>query len=468
MRKILKYLLTLIFSFSLLCSSVFAVDYNITVTSNTVTVGNTITLKINGGGIVGRFNVSSSNTSVATVSNSSVWVEDNTQQITVNTKNTGTTVITVTPGSTSDTSGSDLSLGSKKITITVNAKSTSSSSSGNSSSGSSSNKVVSKPKSSNSFLSSLTVDGYELDSEFDKETLEYSVTVKEGTEKVKINAQLADSSADVTGVGEVSVTEGINTFNIVVTAENGSKRTYILKVNVKEYEPIEVKIGNEKFSVVRKRKDLPVISEYFTEKDITIGEDVVEGYYNEELKYDVVGLKNSKGDINYYIYKNNKYELYNEQVFNGMVLRVLDKELEGGYKKTNFSYNDKKIDGYQEVKLDILKNTYALDNNDVSGNNFYLFYAINMETGKEELYQYDAVEKTVQRYNTLILDMYKERSDKYYLYLLCSILVLGITIMTFSTIIICGNKKRKRLKKKNINSKKNMNNNKKIDIEEEL
>ena len=138
MRKILKYLLTLIFSFSLLCSSVFAVDYNITVTSNTVTVGNTITLKINGGGIVGRFNVSSSNTSVATVSNSSVWVEDNTQQITVNTKNTGTTVITVTPGSTSDTSGSDLSLGSKKITITVKAKSTSSSSSGNSSSGSSS------------------------------------------------------------------------------------------------------------------------------------------------------------------------------------------------------------------------------------------------------------------------------------------------------------------------------------------
>lgn len=468
MRKVFKYLLTIIFSFSLLCSSVFAVDYNITVTSNSVTVGNTITLKINGSGIVGRFNISSSNTSVATVSNGSVWVEDNTQQITVNTKNVGTTVITVTPGSTSDTSGSDLSLSSKKITITVKAKSTGSSSN-NSSGGTSSNNVVSKPKSSNSFLSSLTVDGYELDSEFDKETLEYSVTVKEGTEKVKINAQLADSNASVTGVGEVSVTEGINTFNIVVTAENGSKRTYVLKVNVKEYEPIEVKIEKETFSVVRKRKDLPVISEYFTEKDITIGEDVVEGYYNEELKYDVVGLKNSKGDINYYIYKNNKYELYNEQVFNGMVLRVLDKQLDGGYKKTNFSYNDKKIDGYQEVKLDILKNTYALDNNDVSGNNFYLFYAINMETGKEELYQYDAVEKTVQRYNTLILDMYKERSDKYYLYLLCSILVLGITIVTFSTIIICGNKRRKKLKKKNMNSKKNVNDKKKkVDLEDNL
>ena len=459
MKRILKYLLTIIFSFGLLCSSVFAADYSISVTSNTVTVGNTITLKINGSGIIGRFNVSSSNSSVASLSNSSVWVEDNTQQIKISTKNTGTTVITVTPGSTSDTLGNDLNLISKKITITVKAKSTSSSSSG----GTSNNNVVSKPKSSNSFLSSLTVDGYELDNKFDKESLEYSVTVKEGTEKIKINAQLADSSAKVTGIGEVSVTEGINTFNIVVTAENGSKRTYVLKVNVKEYQPIEVKIDNDKFSVVRKRKDLPVISDYFTDKDIKIGEDTVEGYYNEELKYEVVGLKNSKGDISYYIYKNNKYELYNEQIFNGMVLRILDKQLGNEYKKTSFSYNGRKIDGYQEVKLDILKNTYALDNNDISGNNFYLFYAINMENGKEELYQYDAVEKTVQRYNTLILDMYKERSDKYYLYLLYSVLVLGVTIITFSIMIIRSSMKIKRLKKKNIINKK-----KKIEIECDL
>ena len=149
-----------------------------------------------------------------------------------------------------------------------------------------------------------------------------------------------------------------------------------------------------------------------------------------------------------------------------MVLRVLDKKLDGGYKKTSFSYNDTKIDSYQEVKLDILKNTYALDNNEVSGNNFYLFYAINMETGKEELYQYDSVEKTVQRYNTLILDMYKERSDKYYLYLLYSILALGVTIVTFSTIFICSSRKRKKLKKKN---NKNIKNNKKNrEIEDDL
>ena len=449
MKKIFKYLLTILFTFSILSNVVFAASYSISVTSNTVTVGNSVTLKVNGSGLTGRFNVSSSNTSVASLSGSSVWVENNTQSIKITTKKAGTAVITVTPtDGISDSMGNEASLSVKKITITVKEKSTTSSGS--------SNTTPAKPKSTNSYLSSLTIDGYELDEKFDKQILEYSVTVKEGTEKIKVNAQLADSSAKVTGVGSLTVTEGLNTFDIVVTAENGSKRVYVLKVTVKEYEPIIVKVDNNEYTVVRKNKDLPQISDYFEKKEVTIGDSVVDGYYNENLDYTVVGLKDKFGKIKFYIYDNGKYILYNEQVFNGIVLRVLDKEMPMGYKKTNFSYNDSKIDSYQEVKLDIVKNTYALDNNDIKGNNFYLFYAINMETGKEELYQYDAVEKTVQRYNSLVLDMYKEQSDKYYLYLLCSILVLGVTIVTFSTIIICSNKKRKKLAKKNAkkNSKK--------------
>ena len=308
--------------------------------------------------------------------------------------------------------------------------------------------VVQKPKSTNNFLSSLTVEGYELDNKFDKETLEHSVTVKEGTEKIKVNAQLADSSASVAGTGEKTVTEGLNTFEIVVTAENGSKKTYTLKVNVKEYEPINVNISNKDYTIVRKRKNLPKVSEIFIEKDITIKENIIEGYYNEKLDYSIVGLKDKEGNISYYIYKDNTYTLYNEQIFNGKVLRIIDKELPNGYQKTSFTYNDTKITSYQEVKLDIIKNTYALDNNEIEGNNFYLFYAINMETGKEELYQYDAVEKTVQRYNTLILDMYKEQSNKYYLYLLYSILALGITIIIFTISIISSNKRKKKNKSK--------------------
>ena len=152
-----------------------------------------------------------------------------------------------------------------------------------------------------------------------------------------------------------------------------------------------------------------------------------------------------------------------------MVLRIIDKKLDGGYKKTSFNYNDTKIDSYQEVKLDIIKNTYALEeDNDISGNNFYLFYAINMETGKEELYQYDSLEKTVQRYNTLILDMYKENSDKYYLYLLYSVLTLGITFISFSIMFIRSSRKIKLLKIKNRNlENKSKKKKKNTDMDEE-
>lgn len=459
MKKIFNYVFTLILSLGLFSTIVFAASYSISVTSNSVTVGNSITLRIKGSGVTGDFYISSSNSSVASVSKSSVWVENDTQSITIKTKKVGSVTITVTPGSgVCDNMANEVKLSTKKITITVKDKSVSNTT------------TTTKPKSTNSYLSSLTIDGYELDSKFDKHTQEYSVTVKEGTEKIKVNAQLADSSAKVTGIGSLDVTEGLNTFDIVVTAENGSKRTYVLKVTVKEFKPINVELDGEEYTVVRKKKDLPKISDYFTSKEVTIGEDVVDGYFNESLDYTVVGLKDKFGNIKYYIYNDGKYTLYNEQVFNGTVLRILDKEIEAGYKKTNFDYNDSKIDAYQEVKLDIVKNTYALTDNEITGNNFYLFYAVNMETGKEELYQYDSVEKTVQRYNTLILDMYREQSNKYYLYLLCSILVLGVVIVTFSTIIICGNKKRKKPNKKmkNINNKSKKKGKKKIEMELEL
>ena len=42
--------------------------------------------------------------------------------------------------------------------------------------------------------------------------------------------------------------------------------------------------------------------------NITLDKDVVEGYYNEILKYEVVGLKGNDGRIKYYIYDDGKYE----------------------------------------------------------------------------------------------------------------------------------------------------------------
>lgn len=430
-------------------NNVFAASYSISLTSDSVVVGNTVSLRITGSNVTGRFNITSSNSNVASPDKSSVWVENDTQYITINTKSTGSATLTITPSKTSATDDpeniKDINLDARTINITVNPKPTNNNT-GGSTGGGSSNTTKPRPKSTNSYLSSLTVDGYDLNESFDKESLEYTLTVPANTESVKINAQLAEDSAKVVGTGEVKVSEGLNTFEIVVTAENGSKRTYVLKITVEAEKPIEVKIDNKTYNVIRKRKDLPKISEYFEEKEVEINGEKIEGYYNDTLKYTLVGLKDTTGTTSYYIYKNGTYTKYQEHTFNGTTLQIIDKTVPNT-NKTTFTYDSDKITSYQEVKLDLLKNTYALDNNEIEGNQYYLFYAINVETGKESLYQYDATEKTIQRYNTQILDLYKERSDKYYLCVLASLLLLGLTLI-ISTMIVINKGKKKRPKTK--------------------
>ena len=83
----------------------------------------------------------------------------------------------------------------------------------------------------NNWLKSLSVSGYSLTPTFDiSATQEYTVTVPSTTSNVTINATTVNTNATVTGTGKVRVVKGINTFKIVVRAENGSKKTYTLNV----------------------------------------------------------------------------------------------------------------------------------------------------------------------------------------------------------------------------------------------
>lgn len=81
----------------------------------------------------------------------------------------------------------------------------------------------------NNWLKSLTIDGYNL--EFDAaQTSGYSLTVPASTDYVNISAETVSSKASLTGTGKISLKDGSNTVKIVVTAENGNKRTYFLEI----------------------------------------------------------------------------------------------------------------------------------------------------------------------------------------------------------------------------------------------
>lgn len=298
--------------------------------------------------------------------------------------------------------------------------------------------VVIPPKeySSNNYLKSLSVEGYEID--FDKSTLEYSIEVENDVEKVNIKATTEDGNASVSGTGEREVTEGNNKLEIKVTAENGNERTYVINVKVKELDPINVKVDNEDYTVIRKEDVLEAPKNY-EKVTVTIDGEEVLAYYNENTKYTLVGLKDKDGNANYYIYEDGKYTLYKEYTFNGITLYLTGKDVDiPSFKKTSFNYDEDSLEGYQLTDNGLIKKTYALDDTDLQ--NFYLFYAVNIETGEESLYQYDPSEGTVQKYSSSmisLLEMYKNEADRNFILFIVAttLLVLMVIIKIITTIV---------------------------------
>lgn len=182
MKKVVKYLSIIICTFIISISYVKAASYDVSVTSNTVTVGNSITLTIKGNDLAGKFTLSSSNSCVASLSGSSLWIDNNSQSVTISTSNAGTAVITITPTDVTSYDGNTIT-GNKTVTITVNSKPTSNPNNGGNKTGTTTTPKPTKKKSSNNNLSSLTIEGYNLDKEFKKDVTEYSVVVENDVKK---------------------------------------------------------------------------------------------------------------------------------------------------------------------------------------------------------------------------------------------------------------------------------------------
>ena len=112
--------------------------------------------------------------------------------------------------------------------LTVSLKNISvSNENGNAISSNSSASATIRIKCNDNNLKSLSIDGVSV-SGFNKDTLTYNIT----SEKTSINiaASASSSYAKVSGTGKKTVKYGKNVFDVVVTSESGSKKTY--KINV--------------------------------------------------------------------------------------------------------------------------------------------------------------------------------------------------------------------------------------------
>ena len=298
----------------------------------------------------------------------------------------------------------------------------------------------------NNNLKSLSIEGYQLSPTFNKNTLEYNVEVPNDVTKVKINATKEDSTASIQGTGEREVSEGKNKLEIKVTAQNGSVKTYVINVIVKELDPIKVKVDNEEFNVVRKESQITAPNTTFTKTTIKINDLEVPAFENKKLGYILVGLKNQDGDIALYIYdeKENTYTPYLEYNFKSSIICIIDDidKIPKGYKEVKVKIDDKNVTAYQKNKK----------------SKFYLFYGINVETGKENLYVYDSEEKTVQRYNDEEINIEDDNTNEeiyqYVIIGLGSLLIVTYLVLLIS--LINNSRKKKRIQMKKMSKKRRL------------
>ncbi len=86
-------------------------------------------------------------------------------------------------------------------------------------------------KSSDNYLKSLSVEGYELSPEFNRQQDTYTIYVKDDSVNTfNVLAEPDNETAKIEGIGNVTVSADERIINIKVTAENGDLKVYTIKV----------------------------------------------------------------------------------------------------------------------------------------------------------------------------------------------------------------------------------------------
>ena len=99
-------------------------------------------------------------------------------------------------------------------------------------------------KSSNANLSNLGIKPNDF-SGFKPTITTYNVTVSEDVEEINVYATAQDSKATVSGTGKKQLESGKNTVSVVVTAEDGTSKTYTININKSENAKNSTKIDNQ-------------------------------------------------------------------------------------------------------------------------------------------------------------------------------------------------------------------------------
>lgn len=272
-------------------------------------------------------------------------------------------------------------------------------------------------------LKSLTISGGTLSPAFTGKTTKYSATVANDVTSIVVSAVPANEKATVESVtGNTNLTVGSNAVTIVVRAENGVTATYKIQVTRKasegqassetpeegETETEESEQNGKETAVITVNGQAYQVSEEFTDEEIP--EDFSEttvNYHGTDYKgvsFDkgtVVMLSMKKDDDEstrkFFIYDAARDGFYpfvrlgSAEKYVIALLAPVDFTVPDNYIQTAvIADEENSITAYQVTPEEGAENT----------SDFSVFYAVNSE-GDEGWYQFDALEGTYQRVNTV-------------------------------------------------------------------
>ena len=280
--------------------------------------------------------------------------------------------------------------------------------------------------STNANLRILEVVGYTLTPEFSKDKTEYTLDVAGDVESVQVNAYREDTTAQITPIDMVNLTEGTNKVTVTVTAAKGNKKTYTIMITRAEANPVKVNVSGKEYSVVTKVGALDIPAGYVATTVNIEGKDVT-AYKNDQANIILVVLKDQDSNMSYFIYDEGEFTSY-KQISSSSITLVPKKakELIKGYDKTkNVTIAEKDITVYYKEEND----------------NIVLIYGINTISGEESWYYYDTKDGAMLKYtdtSTTVEETHesKDNNKNYRFLLLALFCVSGLALLFIISLVL--------------------------------
>lgn len=241
-------------------------------------------------------------------------------------------------------------------------------------------------------LKSLELSPGVLNPAFQPGTTSYTVELPKDTKAIVVSAIPNDSKATVSVTHHNDLEPGANKTYIVVTAENGTQRTYVLNVNCGEIEDEDptppIIIGGIEYTfATTKQLEEASIPEGFEPGEGQYESTAVTTYVSPNQQLHIVYLLSPQGEGMWFIYDQAQktflpYIEY-QTVPNRYVLIYSEDSISipSGYAPVEVELQGQKVTAYTNGKQE----------------DFLLLYAMNIN-GETGFYLYDKVEGTFQRY----------------------------------------------------------------------